>query len=40
MLDTTFSVEHNAFGQIQVHELKPGGKDIPVTDDNKREYVK
>lgn len=39
-IDTTFSVEHNAFGQLQVHELKPNGKDLPVTDDNKKEYVR
>lgn len=40
IIDTTFSVEHNAFGQLQVHELKPGGRDLPVTDDNKKEYVR
>ncbi|XP_075557590.1 SMAD specific E3 ubiquitin protein ligase [Dermacentor variabilis] len=40
IIDTTFSVEHNAFGQLQVHELKPNGKDLPVTDDNKKEYVR
>ncbi len=28
-----------AFGQLQTHELKPGGTDIPVTEDNKDEYV-
>ena len=30
IIDTTFSVEHEAFGVIRVHELKPGGKNIPV----------
>ncbi|GFT89132.1 e3 ubiquitin-protein ligase SMURF2 [Nephila pilipes] len=40
IIDTNFSVEHDAFGQIQVHELKPNGKEIPVTDENKREYVR
>ncbi|GFN79785.1 E3 ubiquitin-protein ligase smurf2 [Plakobranchus ocellatus] len=40
VLDHTFSVEHNSFGCLQEHELKPGGKDITVTEDNKREYVK
>lgn len=30
-LDTTFSVEHEAFGELRVHELKAGGKDLPVT---------
>ncbi|KAM7297048.1 E3 ubiquitin-protein ligase SMURF2 [Ixodes scapularis] len=39
-IDTTFSVEHNAFGQLQVHELKPNGRELPVTDDNKKEYVR
>lgn len=28
-----------AFGQLSTYELKPGGSDIPVTDDNKEEYV-
>lgn len=40
VLDTTFSVENNSFGVLKVHELKPGGAGIPVTEDNKREYVK
>ena len=30
IIDTSFSVEHEAFGVIRVHELKPGGKNIPV----------
>uniref|UniRef100_A0A1B6BZA6 E3 ubiquitin-protein ligase n=1 Tax=Clastoptera arizonana TaxID=38151 RepID=A0A1B6BZA6_9HEMI len=40
VFDTTFSVEVNSFGVLRVHELKTGGKDIPVTEENKREYVK
>jgi len=40
VIDSTFSVEHDAFGAIRVHELKPGGKSIQVTEDNKKEYVK
>lgn len=40
IIDTSFAVEHDAFGVIQVHELKPGGKDISVTEDNKKEYVR
>ena len=40
IFEGTFSVEHNSFGVIQVHELKPGGKDIVVTDDNKKEYIR
>lgn len=38
-LDLTFTVEEEAFGQLTTHELKPGGMDIPVVDDNKFEYV-
>ena len=40
VIDTTFSVEHNAYGAIQVHDLKPGGRDMVVSDENKREYVR
>ncbi|XP_014219379.1 E3 ubiquitin-protein ligase SMURF2 [Copidosoma floridanum] len=40
VLDATFSVEHSSFGVIKNHELKPGGKDIPVTEENKKEYVR
>ena len=28
-----------AFGQINSHELKEGGIDLPVTEDNKHEYI-
>ena len=38
-LDITFSVNTDAFGQTQEVELKPGGQSIPVTDENKLEYV-
>lgn len=30
VLDSTFSVEHEAYGLLQTHELKKGGKDIEV----------
>lgn len=40
VFDTTFSVENNSFGVIKVHELKPNGASIAVTEENKREYVK
>ncbi|KAF7405811.1 hypothetical protein HZH68_005180 [Vespula germanica] len=40
VLDATFSVEHSSFGVLKNHELKPGGKDIQVTEENKREYVR
>ncbi|XP_012271546.1 E3 ubiquitin-protein ligase SMURF2 [Orussus abietinus] len=40
VLEATFSVEHSSFGVLKNHELKPGGKDIAVTEENKREYVR
>lgn len=33
-------MNHDSFGRLQVHELKPNGKDIPVTEENKKEYVR
>ncbi|CAG8441327.1 3125_t:CDS:10 [Ambispora gerdemannii] len=40
MDDLTFSVEDNDFGVTKQVELKPGGANIRVTEENKREYVK
>ena len=40
VLDHTFSVETDSFGCMLEHELKPGGKEISVTEENKKEYVK
>lgn len=40
VIDTTFSVEHNAYGAIQVYDLKTNGRDVVVTEENKREYVR
>lgn len=40
VIDTTFSVEHDSFGVLKVHELKKNGRNIPVTEQNKKEYVK
>ena len=31
VIDTTFSVEHEAFGVVRTHELKKGGKNLPVS---------
>lgn len=39
VIDTTFLVQHNAFGQLQEHELKLNGRNTVVTEDNKDEYV-
>lgn len=35
----TFEVETESFGEVVKHELKPGGTDIPVTAENRQEYV-
>merc|ERR1719427_930812 len=47
IIDTTFSVEHDSFSTpklscstLKVHELKKNGRNIPVTEQNKKEYVK
>lgn len=39
-LDMTFCAESNEFGVISTIDLIPNGRDIPVTDDNKQEYVR
>ena len=38
-LAATFSVEEEIFGEVQTHELKPGGSSIAVTNSNRQEYV-
>uniref|UniRef100_A0A6Q2WW45 HECT-type E3 ubiquitin transferase n=1 Tax=Esox lucius TaxID=8010 RepID=A0A6Q2WW45_ESOLU len=40
VLDHTFCVEHNAYGEIIQHELKPNGKSVSVSEDTKKEYVR
>ncbi|CAE1253284.1 SMURF [Acanthosepion pharaonis] len=40
VLNQPFCVQHNSFGKMQEYELKPGGKDIEVTEESKREYVR
>lgn len=39
VLDNNFSVDVEKFGEIVVHDLKPGGRDVEVTEENKKEYV-
>lgn len=39
-LELHFAVDFEVLGQIRSHELKPGGTDIQVTEENKEEYVK
>ncbi|XP_052242685.1 E3 ubiquitin-protein ligase HACE1-like isoform X2 [Dreissena polymorpha] len=38
-LDLTFSVETDVFGVMEEVELTPGGSTLPVTEENKAEYV-
>ena len=35
----TFAVEDEVFGEKRILDLKPGGRDIDVTNDNKKEWV-
>lgn len=39
MLDYNFSTEDEEFGERRTIELKPGGENIEVNDENKKEYV-
>lgn len=39
MLDNTFSAEDDRFGETVTIDLKPGGQEIAVTNENKKEYV-
>ncbi|KAF6722594.1 E3 ubiquitin-protein ligase NEDD4 [Oryzias melastigma] len=38
-LDMRFTIDEDLFGQTHQHELKPGGADIVVTNENKKEYI-
>ncbi|XP_045601991.2 E3 ubiquitin-protein ligase SMURF2 isoform X2 [Procambarus clarkii] len=40
VIDSTFTVEHESFGVLQMRELKTGGSSVVVTEDNKKEYVR
>ena len=40
VIDTTFSVEHDRFGRLTNYDLKPNGQEQPVTNENKKEYVR
>ena len=35
-----FEVQYDYFGELRTVELKPGGSGIPVTDDNRAEFVR
>lgn len=39
VIDETFSTLEDRFGEMKTIELKPGGEAIPVTEENKAEYV-
>ncbi|THH19669.1 hypothetical protein EUX98_g8726 [Antrodiella citrinella] len=39
VIDETFTTTEERFGEMVTVELKPGGGDEPVTEDNKKEYV-
>ncbi|KAH7042417.1 hypothetical protein BKA57DRAFT_398309 [Linnemannia elongata] len=40
IVEETFSVETDDFGTMKTVDLKPNGRNIPVTEENKHEYVK
>jgi E3 ubiquitin-protein ligase HUWE1 len=40
VIDHTFSVETDDLGVQQTIDLKPDGRNVPVTEENKAEYVK
>ena len=39
VIEETFSLQEERFGELVTIELKPGGVDIEVTEDNKQEFV-
>lgn len=39
VIDDTFCTTEERFGEIVTVDLKPGGRDVQVTEDNKKEYV-
>jgi len=39
ILDETFTTTEERFGELVTIDLKPGGEAIPVTEENKKEYV-
>jgi hypothetical protein len=39
IIEETFTTTEERFGEMVTIELKPGGADIPVTEENKQEYV-
>ena len=39
IIDETFTTTEERFGEMVTIDLKPGGADVPVTEDNKKDYV-
>jgi hypothetical protein len=39
-LELYFCADFEVLGKIEQHDLKPGGGDIKVTEENKEEYLK
>ena len=39
VIEPTFSTEDESFGEIQTIDLKPDGRNIEVTNENKKEYI-
>ncbi|KAG9018720.1 hypothetical protein FRB90_010334 [Tulasnella sp. 427] len=39
IIDETFTTTEDRFGEMVTIDLKPGGADVPVTEENKKDYV-
>ena len=39
VLENTFSTEDEVFGETVTVDLKPNGRNIEVTNENKKEYI-
>ncbi|KGB76665.3 hypothetical protein CNBG_2503 [Cryptococcus deuterogattii R265] len=39
VIEDTFSITEEHFGEVVTVDLKPGGRDVEVTEDNKKDYV-
>lgn len=39
IIELTFSVDDEKFGERRTIDLIPGGRDIPVTNENKAQYI-
>lgn len=39
VIDETFTTSEERFGELVTIDLKPGGADIPVTEENKKDYL-